>query len=129
MDYQGQIASRPTNLSGCLQTFNESQMENSIRTSSEDGTTIKVRRRTTAFISIADATVTVKQSDVELWKYWYNVSCQGGVLPTYFKMPNGAEELWRFSAPLSINWIQGKSPGQHMAIISMKIEQLPTWKN
>jgi hypothetical protein len=128
MAYQGPVANRPTNVSGCLQTFNETQLENVVRSQSDNNAVVKVRRRTTAAVRVADASVTVKQSDVALWKNWFETACQGGVLPTYFKTPYGTEELWRFSAPLSITWGQGPMPGQHAATITMKLEQLPAWR-
>jgi hypothetical protein len=129
MAYQGQVANRPTNVSGCLQTFNESQLENVVRSQSDNNTTVKVRRRATAAVRIADASVTVKQSEVALWKDWFEIACQGGVLPTYFKTPYGVEELWRFSGPLSITWGQGPKAGSHVATITMKLEQLPNWRS
>lgn len=128
MAYTGTIANRPSGVSGCLQTFTESALENTVRSQSENNAMIKVRRRTTAAVRIADATVTVKQSEVALWKTWFETACQGGVLPTYFVMPYGGEELWRFSAPLSITWGQGAAPGQHAATITLKLEQLPAWR-
>jgi hypothetical protein len=128
MAYQGQIANRPTAVNGCLQTFNESQLENVVRSQSDNNAMVKVRRRTTAAIRVADASVTVKQNEVALWKTWFEISCQGGVLPTYFKTPYGTEELWRFSAPLSITWGQGSKAGNHVATITMKLEQLPAWR-
>lgn len=129
MAYEGQIGIRPTGVSGCLQTFNESQLENVVRSQSDNNAVVKVRRRTTAAVRVADASITVKQSEVALWKDWFNTYCLGGVLPTYFKTPYGTEELWRFSAPLSITWGQGSVPGQHVATITMKLEQMPAWRN
>lgn len=119
---------RPAELSGCLQTFTESALENTIRSQSDNNAIIKVRRRTTAAVRIADASVTVPESEVELWKDWFYVRCQSGVLPTYFMTPYGTEEIWRFAAPLSIAWGQGQSPGNHVATITMKLEQLPAWR-
>lgn len=128
MAYTGQIANRPTGISGCLQTFNETSLENTVRSQSENNSIIKVRRRTTAIVRIADATVTVKQAEVALWKQWYEIACQGGVLPTRFIMPYGGEEIWRFSAPISITWGQGAKAGAHAATITIKLEQLPAWR-
>lgn len=126
--YSGQVANRPSSISGCFQTFSESAMENIIRSQSENNSIIKVRRRTTAIVRLADATVTVKEADVAVWKQWYEVACQGGVLPTKFILPYGKEEIWRFSAPLSITWGQGMKKGEHVATITIKLEQLPLWR-
>lgn len=119
---------RPTGIDGCLQTFNETQLENVVRSQSDNNAVVKVRRRTTAAVRVADATVTVPGAEVELWKQWFDVFCQGGVLPTYFKTPYGTEEAWRFSAPLAITWGQGSGMGNHVATITMKLEQMPAWK-
>jgi hypothetical protein len=121
-------APRPNGIDGCLQTFNESQLENVVRSQSDNNAMVKVRRRTTAAVRVADATVTVPSAEVELWKKWFDVACQGGVLPTYFRTPYGIEEAWRFSAPLSITWGQGSGVGKHFATISMKLEQMPAWR-
>lgn len=128
MAYQGQVANRPTGISGCMQTFNESQLENVVRSQSDNNTMVKVRRRATAAVRVADASVTVKQAEVALWKDWFEVSCQGGVIPTRIITPYGKEEVWRFSAPLAITWGQGPTSGQHAATITMKLEQLPAWR-
>lgn len=119
---------RPVGIDGCLQTFNESQLENVVRSSSENNSMIKVRRRTTAAVRVADASVTVPSDQVEIWKEWFDIYCEGGVIPSYFKTPYGTEEAWRFSSPLSIAWGQGKGIGNHVATISFKLEQLPAWK-
>lgn len=124
----GSAIYRPEGLSGCLQTFTESALENTIRSQSDNNAIIKVRRRTTASVRLADATVTVTENEVELWKEWFYIRCQSGVLPTYFVMPYGDEEIWRFAAPLSIVWGQGSSSGNHVATITMKLEQLPAWR-
>jgi hypothetical protein len=124
----GTVANRPSEIRGCLQTFSESTLENTVRSQMENNSLIKVRRRTTAVVRVADATVTVTQVEVAYWKNWFEVACQGGVLPTRIITPYGKEEIWRFSAPLAITWGQGPSQGQHAATITMKLEQLPVWR-
>ena len=98
-----------------------------VRSQSDNNAIVKVRRRTTAAVRVADATVSVPEAEVALWKDWFDIRCQGGVLPTYFNTPYVKEECWRFSAPLTISWGQGSGPGKHFAIITMKLEQMPAW--
>jgi len=128
MAYTGPIASRPSQITGCFQTFRESALESTVRTDTDTNTVIKVRRRTTAAVRVADATITVKQDEVPYWKTWFETNCQSGVLPTKIITPYGAEEVWRFAEPLQIEWNMGPRPGQHSAVISVKLEQLPLWR-
>jgi hypothetical protein len=128
MAYTGQVANRPMQIDGCFQSFNESSLENTIRSQSDNNSVIKVRRRTTAIVRIADATVTVKQDEVLYWKQWYEIACQGGVLPSRFITPYGTEEIWRFAGPPTITWGQGAGFGSHAATITFKLEQLPEWR-
>jgi hypothetical protein len=125
MAYTGQQAQRPAAISGGLQTWTESQAEGSVaRSAGEDGQTIKVRRRVTIPIRIGQATVTVKAEEVAEWRDWYEIRCQGGVLPTKFRMPPTCEEeLWRFSTPLTYDWID-----KNACRISFSLEQLPQWR-
>jgi hypothetical protein len=108
-----------------LQDFSETQdAEAVVRSKMDNGQTIKVRRRVTAALRNAQASVVVAGSEVALWRTWYNTNCQGGVLPTRFIMPMGNEEIWRFSTPLTIVW---QTADRSAAIISFSLEQLPYW--
>lgn len=123
----GQIATRPSGITGAFQTFVESAMPNVIRSQGDDSQVVKVRRRATAAVKTADATVIVKAAEVALWHSWYEDSCQGGVLPTRFKIPPSCttEQVWRFAAPLQYDWsveASGKA-----CRITIKLEQLPHW--
>lgn len=125
MPYAGFVASRPLGISGCLREFSESQDDTAVlRTKMDQGQTIKARRRVTSAIRLAQASVVVPAADVKFWRTWYNVNCQGGVMPTRFIMPEGTEEIWRFSTPLTIVW---PTADKTAAQINFSLEQLPYW--
>jgi hypothetical protein len=90
----------------------------------DQGQTIKARRRVTSAVRLAQASVVVPGEEVKFWRTWYNVNCQGGVVPTRFVMPEGTEEIWRFSTPLTIVWTTADKAA---AQINFSIEQLPYW--
>ena len=124
----GTIATRPVDISGCLASFNESTMPNTIRSAGDDNQNIKTRRRATHPTRIADATMVLKQSQVASFKAWFETACHGGVLPTRFIMPWGTEEVHRFSSEPQYSWGFGPRPGEHVCTVAFKLEQLPQWK-
>lgn len=122
MAYQGEVAARPSTI-GCLQTFKTSYKENIIRTEGENSAFIKTRRRTTAPIRICDCTVTLAASNVQSFMDWYVTACRGGAIPTRIKVPPlNQEQIWRFSAPPQIEWIDANA-----ALCSFSMEKLPHW--
>jgi hypothetical protein len=124
MPYTGPVATRPPELSGDLQSWTESTDANAVlRTAMDDAQTIKVRRRVTAPIRQGQASVTVIADKVQFWRDWFEQSCQGGVLPTRLKFPpNCSEQIWRFSTPLTFDWIDATA-----CRISFGLEKLPQW--
>lgn len=124
MAYTGYIAPRPAELHGSLQTFSETTDDGiTLRTQMDDGQTIKTRRRATQPIRQGQATVTVKAVDVPLWREWYEVRCQNGTQPTKIRLPpDCAEQIWRFSTPLTYAWIT-----KDACRISFGLEKLPHW--
>ena len=117
-----QIGARPASISGCFQTWNETQAANTIRTEMENGT-VKVRRRTTGIYRKAEVSVTLQGDQYQDFVDWWNVNSQQGAIPTYVVTPYGTEEVWRIAEPPAIEWIQA---GQKPAFrASMKIERLP----
>jgi hypothetical protein len=124
MSYTGEVATRPS-IFGCLQTFKLSYKESVIRSEAENSAYIKVRRRTTAPIKIADCSLTVLAQNVETFMQWYEVGCRCGAVPTRIRVPpNSYEQIWRFSSAPQIDWID---PGA--AQISWSMEKLPAWKD
>lgn len=122
----GDIADRPTQISGCIAEFSETTLPNVIRNTSDDNQTIFVRRRTTAETRTAQCSVMVPMDEVPYWRDWFSTACQGGVLPTYFNIPGSGEEVWRFSGPLSYDWTIGDN-GKHIVKVSFTIEKLPQY--
>lgn len=119
----GTIATRPASLSGELQTFIDTTLANVLRTASDDNQVIKTRRRATNPTRTADATVTLLAELVEAFRFWYEVNCRSGVLPTKFKVPPDCrEQIWRFASPPSYDWVDRKA-----CKIAFKLEKLPNW--
>ena len=127
MAYTGQLGQRPAAISGCFQTWSESSLPNLIRSQAEYSHPIKVRRRSTAAVRTADASVVVRQAEIADWQDWFEVRCQGGAIPTKIIHPNGTEQIWRFAEPPVIQWGIGVKSGQHYASITCKLEALPGW--
>ena len=117
-----EIAPRPTSIDGCFQTLSQTTLENVIRSNMEGGT-IKVRRRSTAFIDNADASVTLKAEQYEDFTEWYRTACRGGVIPTRFVFPpDNTEQVWRFASPPAYEWISAEA-----FRASFQLERLPEW--
>ena len=118
------IGTRPSSIDGCFQMWNETSTSQTIRTEMEDGSIIKVRRRTTGYIKTLDASVTLAATKYEDMLDWFHIACRGGVIPTWVKRPlDGKEEAWRFTAPPQIEWIDKVA-----FRVSVQMEQLPTWR-
>ena len=118
-----QIAPRPEKLSGAHQTFSETSLSNTIR-SSMDSQTVKVRRRTTGTIRTADATAVIRADQYRAFRDWFEINTQSGVLPTRFKNPiDCTEAVFRFTEPPQYEWLEGAVAVR----VSYKLEQLPEW--
>jgi hypothetical protein len=124
MAYAGTVATRPLEISGGLQTWTETTDPNALlRSAMDSAQTIKVRRRVTHPIRMGQASVTVPANLVALYRQWFEVSCQGGVLPTRFIFPPDClEQIWRFSTPPTYDWVDAKA-----CRISFSLEKLPQW--
>ena len=118
------IGTRPASLDGCWASWDEKQEPNTIRTSMEAAGYVKVRRRTTGIMRVAQVKRNFEAKDYDDFVSWFNVACQGGVVPTRMKTPYGKDEVWRFSEPPSISWIEPKAFS-----VSCSIEQLPAWSS
>ncbi|SCK48983.1 hypothetical protein VAR608DRAFT_4868 [Variovorax sp. HW608] len=119
-----QVAPRPNEIDGCLQSWADHDEVQVVRSSMETGA-IKVRRRFTAVVWLVDASVTLDASLYLTFRDWFRVSCQSGVLPTRFKTPWGAEVVMRFTAPPAFDW--GVDAGARAFRVSMTLEQMPEW--
>ena len=119
-----QIGTRPASLDGCWASWDEKQEPNTIRTDMEATGYVKVRRRTTGIMRVAQVKRNFEAKDYDAVLDWFNVACQGGVIPTRMTTPYGKEEVWRFTEPFSISWIDPKAFS-----VSATIEQLPSWSS
>lgn len=118
------VAARPPKIDGCFLVWNESSTSQTIRTEMEDGSIIKVRRRTTGYIKTCDASVTLVADKYQDMLDWFHIACRGGVIPTWVRRPiDGKEEAWRFTAPPQIEWVDRAA-----FRVSVQMEQLPTWR-
>jgi hypothetical protein len=90
MPYNGDIGDRPDELDGCWSTWTEQQSDNVVRNTMDKGN-VKTRRR---FTGITRA-----------FKDWFNRDQRQGTIPTYVKTPYGTYELFLWTGPPNINWI------------------------
>ena len=117
------IGTRPASLDGCWASWNEKQEPNTIRTNMDQPGNVKVRRRTTGISRVANVSVTLEATKYDDFVSWFNTACQGGVLPTRMTTPYGADEVWRFTEPPQITWVDPKAFS-----VTCQIEQLPAYK-
>ena len=103
MAYTGDIGATPAGL-GCFSTWEESQTDNVVKSTAEDGT-VKFRRRFTGKSRRASASVRIPADKYDDFVFWYDVSQRQGAIPTTITTPYGAEEIWQFIAPPVYNWV------------------------
>ena len=115
------IATRPASIDGCWASWTEKAEPVVIRTEMEDGT-MKVRRRSTGKIRVANVSRAFEAKDYQAFQDWFTVACQQGVLPTRVVTPYGAEEVWRFTEAPEISWLDKKA-----FAVSCTMEQLAGW--
>ena len=115
------IGTRPASIDGCWASWNEKAQPVVIRTEMEDGT-VKVRRRSTGKIRVAEVSRTFAATDYQAFQDWFTVACAQGVYATRVMTPYGKEEVWRFSEAPQISWIDPKA-----FTVSCSIEQLAGW--
>lgn len=116
------IAPRPASIDGCMSSWNESYVSNTLRSNMDD-LEVKVRRRTTGLVLNIQSSVVLKDSQYQDLVDWFRINQQGGVIPTRIKRPqDGKEIVVRASAPPQITWIQSNA-----FEVSFKWEQMPAW--
>lgn len=104
MPYNGDIAERPDELDGCWTTWTESQADNVVRNTMDKGN-VRTRRRFTGINRTVNATVKLTADKYIPFKDWFNRDQGQGVRPTYCKTPYGLYELFLWTTPPTINWI------------------------
>ena len=104
MPYNGEIGPRPDDLDGCWSTWNESQADNVVRNTMDKGN-VKTRRRFTGINRSVTASVKLAADKYIPFKDWFNRDQKQGTIPTYCKTPYGTSELFLWTSPPVIEWI------------------------
>jgi hypothetical protein len=116
------VAPRPKSIDGCMKSWSETYMPNTIRSAMDDQE-VKVRRRTTGLILNIQSSVVLKDTQYQDLLDWFRINQQGGVVPTRIKRPqDGKEIVVRASAPPQISWVQ-----KDAFEVQFKWEQMPAW--
>ena len=115
------IVSRPPEVHGCLQSWQDKVQDSIIRSTMSNGQP-KVRRRFTGKYTVASVTVTLEAKDVDKWMAWFD-DMRGGVLPSRFIDPQGKERVFRPLSYPNVQWLVGGVAAR----LSFQIEQLPAW--
>lgn len=102
MAYTGDIGNTPDDLE-CFATWEETQQDNVVKSTFEDGT-VKFRRRFTGTQRRVQATVTHPARLFNDFEVWFNQLCRQGSIPCYIKTPYGTTELFQFMAPPQYSW-------------------------
>lgn len=100
----GAIAYRPLELDGCFKEWNETFVENVLRTEFADGS-LRSRRRFTGRARIIKASVTLPADKYDAFIDWYQVNQRQGILPTRVIDPKGREQVVQWTAPPVIDWL------------------------
>lgn len=99
-------AARPGELHGCWQSWQETQVDNVVKTEFENGA-VRTRRRFTGKQRIINASVTYPKNLYDKFMDWFNINQQQGAVPTFVKDPLGNEITVQWLAPPNINWLSG----------------------
>ena len=117
------IAPRPTSISGCMQTWSEEALPNTIRSETDD-LTVKVRRRTTGLVTNIDCQVTLEASKFDDFMLWFKVNQLGGSIPTRIRRPqDGKEIVARMRTPPKVEWVDKKA-----FTATLAFEMMPGWE-
>jgi hypothetical protein len=104
MPYNGDIGDRPDELDGCWSTWTEQQSDNVVRNTMDKGN-VKTRRRFTGITRAVTCSVKLTADKYVPFKDWFNRDQRQGTIPTYVKTPYGTYELFLWTGPPNINWI------------------------
>ena len=104
MAYNGEIGPRPSELDGCWSTWNETQADNVVRNTMDKGN-VRTRRRFTGINRTVQVSVKLTKDKYVPFRDWFNRDQAQGTKPTYCVTPYGAEELFLWTTPPTINWI------------------------
>ncbi len=104
MAYNGETTTPPLGLDGCWSTWQEQQVDNVVRSTSDKGA-VRVRRRFTGFTRNVNVSVRLAAEKYRLFMAWFNDGQRQGTVPTMCKTPYGTEELFLWTSSPTIKWI------------------------
>jgi len=102
-----EIGTRPGQLDGCWQTWQEQDVDVIARTDMESGA-LHTRRRFTGTSRIVQVSVRLPAELYQIFMTWFRVNQQQGAKATYVMTPYGTEEVFQFTSAPAINWIDPK---------------------
>lgn len=107
MSYNGPTTQPPGDLDGCWSTWTETQADNVVRNTMDKGN-VRTRRRFTGVNRTVQVSVKLPASQYFDFKNWFNRDQNQGTVPTYVTTPYGTQELFLWTAPPTINWIDAE---------------------
>lgn len=104
MAYDGPTCTPPTGLDGCWSTWDETQADNVVRNTMDKGN-IRTRLKYTGINRTVNASVKLTADKYVLFRNWFNRDQAFGTKPTTVKTPYDTTELFLWTAPPTIKWI------------------------
>ena len=103
-----EVGARPGQLDGCWQSWSEADVDVVARTEMESGA-LHTRRRFTGVSRIVQASVTLPANLYQAFIDWFHVNQRQGAIATYVVTPYGDEEVFQFTGPPQINWVDSRA--------------------
>ena len=110
-----EVGPRPTTLSGCWSSWNESDVDVVIRTEMASGA-LHTRRRFTGISRVVTASVTLKAALYGDFMAWFHDNQRQGAIATWVVPPYGGEEKFQWTGPPKITW---PDPNAFQATVTM----------
>lgn len=104
MAYSGTTTKPPAPLDGCWSTWDETQADNVVRNTMDKGN-VRTRLRYTGVNRTVNASVKLSADKYIPFRNWFNRDQAFGTIPTEVKTPYGTTELFLWTAPPTIKWI------------------------
>jgi len=115
MAYSGATGPRPNDLDGCWSTWDETQADNVVRNTMDKGN-VRTRLRYTGINRTVNVTVKLTADKYISFRDWFNRDQAFGTKPTLVKTPYDTEELFLWTTPPTIKWID---PNHFEATVQM----------
>lgn len=115
MAYSGPTTVPPAGLDGCFSTWQETNSDNVVRNTMDKGN-VRTRLRYTGINRSVSATVKLAAEKYVPFRDWFNNNQAFGTIPTEVKTPYGTTELFLWTSPPVINWIDA---GHFEATVTM----------